>query len=866
MKRVFLFLSIMILLGACWPAFGYCDEPAFSQEAEAVTKAFAAEFETALGDAIDELAKKSDYQKYLKENPALAKLQRISAISNVESEFIVRNEEALENVPLEEQSAVRKELRRIRKEIHRKYEEAGAASTDSKKDVQQKDENAGKEGFNYEKARDEYAKELEAAMADAVAELDEDKDYKEALKNNPAFATLKRLNAVGAVEADYVAKGNDIIARLDVAERIDAINELSELRRSLKEKYVDGEGDAKKATKTRKSSKSSTASDDKTKKKTNAQSPEWDAFEKGKLEYEKALDAALLEEIKRLEAEPEYQEKLKSRPAQAKMTRRERLAHVEPTSPTQDELLAKLPEEEQIRGYDELDAIRSTLQKKYVEYGSEAPEEEPDDSANVDPTKPIVLPEIKVSENKRFLVTEDGELFFWLADTAWELFHRTARDEAKLDLSKRKLQGFNVIQAVAVAELGGLDVPNREGFLPFVDPKTPTPAVKDGPDNDYWDYVDFVIDEANKLGLYVGLLPSWGSWWKEEGGVLTPENAGQYGEWLGKRYKDKKLVWILGGDRSVDTDRERKTVEALALGLRRGDEGRHLITFHPRGGSGSSEYFHDAEWLDFNFRQNGHNIEYDSYKGTVADYDRTPIKPVIDGEPVYEDHPISFDPDHRGHTLAADVRKAFYWDVFNGAAGHTYGHHSVWQFYDSKVKDREPVNRPLMSWQEAIRRPGAEQMGYAKRLMESRPGLTRIPDPTLICDDEYASAVPGVGTRRFVATRDLEGSYAFIYLPVGRAVTVNTSLLSAERLRVFWFDPVDGDSYFEDIVENTGKQTFTPPFEGELKDWVLVLDDPQKNYSDPGSYRHSVRTRTIVLPAGVRPPLLPPLPIIRRIR
>lgn len=44
---------------------------------------------------------------------------------------------------------------------------------------------------------------------------------------------------------------------------------------------------------------------------------------------------------------------------------------------------------------------------------------------------------------------------------------------------------------------------------------------------------------------------------------------------------------------------------AMARGLRRGDGGAHLITFHPPGGSGSSTWFHNDDWLDFNMRQNG---------------------------------------------------------------------------------------------------------------------------------------------------------------------------------------------------------------------------------------------------------------------
>lgn len=61
----------------------------------------------------------------------------------------------------------------------------------------------------------------------------------------------------------------------------------------------------------------------------------------------------------------------------------------------------------------------------------------------------VTAQKLQVSENGRFLVTENDEPFFWMADTAWELFHRTSREEVDLYLEKRKSQGFNVIQAVA---------------------------------------------------------------------------------------------------------------------------------------------------------------------------------------------------------------------------------------------------------------------------------------------------------------------------------------------------------------------------------------------------------------------------------
>ena len=139
----------------------------------------------------------------------------------------------------------------------------------------------------------------------------------------------------------------------------------------------------------------------------------------------------------------------------------------------------------------------------------------------------------------------------------------------------------------------------------------------------------------------------------------------------------------------------------MARGLREGDGGAHLITFHPRGGAGSAALFHNADWLDFNMRQNGHVAEFTGrYDQTKVDYDRQPTKPVIDGEPIYEDHPVNFRAQDFGHSNAADVRRPFYWDVFTGACGHTYGHHSIWQFWTPK---RKPKNFPLMPWTVAMK-------------------------------------------------------------------------------------------------------------------------------------------------------------------
>jgi hypothetical protein len=440
---------------------------------------------------------------------------------------------------------------------------------------------------------------------------------------------------------------------------------------------------------------------------------------------------------------------------------------------------------------------------------------------------------LMVSDNGRFLVTEGGKPFFYLGDTAWELFHRLNRDETERYLKDRAAKRFTVIQAVVLAERDGLTEPNRQGHLPLEnnDPLRPNEA--------YFRHVDWVVQRAGELGLYIGMLPTWGDKWNKKWGagpeIFTSDNAAAYGEWLGRRYRQAvNIIWIVGGDRPVENDTHKSIVRAMAEGLRKGDGGSHLITFHPTGGRSSSEHFHTDNWLDFNLRQNGHCIESSYWDQTAGDYNRLPTKPVIDGEPLYEDHPICFNAKKYGYSNAYDVRRCLYWDLFAGAFGHTYGNHSVWQM---NAPDKPGVNGPLNTWSDALDRPGAGQMQHARALIESRPFLTRIPDNSVVVAAREPFSVPGAGTKYISATRNADGAYAMVYVAASRPFAVNLEKLSGKTLRGWWFDPRNGSARSIGEFPKSGIREFTPPDAGESIDWILVLDDAARKFPPPGSVK-----------------------------
>jgi hypothetical protein len=324
--------------------------------------------------------------------------------------------------------------------------------------------------------------------------------------------------------------------------------------------------------------------------------------------------------------------------------------------------------------------------------------------------------------------------------------------------------------------------------------------------------VDDVVNRANELGLVMGLVTAK-SWHVNEHPekVFDEKNAYVFGKFLGTRYRNNAVMWFPGGDSPPGKDEA--VWVAMARGLKDGSGGSHLVCYHGQGSTSSSMWFHKADWLDFNSIQSGHNFASDSYAFVSRDYALKPVKPTVDMEPAYENHPTGA---NKPRTGAHKVRTQAYAAMLAGAAGHGYGSLDLFWFY--KDADGPFPKNGFEHWRKAIAYEGARQVGLMRQLFEQRPWHRMVPDPSVLAGQ------PGDGAYRLVAARAEDGSFVIAYTPRGQPASIHMNKLDGPQVKAQWYDPRNGIWKTIGQYPSKGTREFVPPSHGDEDDWVLVLD------------------------------------------
>ena len=122
--------------------------------------------------------------------------------------------------------------------------------------------------------------------------------------------------------------------------------------------------------------------------------------------------------------------------------------------------------------------------------------------------------------------------------------------------------------------------------------------------------------------------------------------------------------------------------------------------------------------------------------------------------------------------------------------------------------------------------PGAASVGIARKLFELRPWYQMVPDQSVIAGGQ------GEGEDHIQAARAPDGSFLLAYLTNGSPVSIFMDKLTGKNVKAQWYNPRDGRFMLIGRYLNAGIQEFTPPTHYDRDDWVLVLEDEDKNYGN----------------------------------
>jgi hypothetical protein len=399
-------------------------------------------------------------------------------------------------------------------------------------------------------------------------------------------------------------------------------------------------------------------------------------------------------------------------------------------------------------------------------------------------------------------------------DSPWSIEVQLTHAQIDTYLDDRVAKGFNAILFQPMEHLFSSQTPPwknaQSGAVPFA--STTSNSLSWGnPVEDYWRTVDYVVNGARARGIICFITPAYLGF---GGGAGAPADQGwmgavtnaaaadlrAYGAFLGNRYNQGNIVWVMGGD-YAGTTAERDKQWNVALGIRQ-VRAADLITGHPMR-SDEEAYPFWSGYTGFNLNTiytNG--IEY---VAAARAYGRPGAMPFVLIEGRYEGDGVG---------TPASLRRQAYASILSGACGHFFGAYPIWGFGEPVANGGAGAASALAS---SLSSTATTEMAHVPKLFLSYEWWKLVPR----IDASLVTSTLGSGTSRICPALAGDGSFAMIWVPAAGTVTVNMSALSASGIRARYFEPANGGfaAVAGSPFANAGVRSFSVP--GER---VLVLD------------------------------------------
>lgn len=424
------------------------------------------------------------------------------------------------------------------------------------------------------------------------------------------------------------------------------------------------------------------------------------------------------------------------------------------------------------------------------------------------PTLPQKFP-TGLDPTKKFFTDGNGNPSFLSGENAGNIILLKPPD-IEFYLTDRLNKGFTSI----IFTMEAFSLANANGDLPFnsvnyVNFNTP-----------YWNYIDYIMGRINAYGInpqvnpfFVGLDDASGdhsTFYNQTSTVIQG-----FASFLGNRYKNYNLIWLLGGDADPNNATSWAALNTFAVALKAADPS-HLMTIEasrlfengtavPNGGYSSVDghtiaYGSVQSWLDFNFLyQSGSTV------GSGAQRCYTQGYPLVMGEDYYE---------NEHSTTPQILRQEGYTGVLGGTVlGRNFGNNPIYLF--------------TTGWQNSLNSAGSVGQQLLSKLFRSRPWQKLVPDIS------NTTMTAGSSGGSFCA-RTNDGISVIVYIPTSQTITIDMSKItdSGNQTNCNWYNPQTGVVTNIGTFANSSTKNFTSP---DSNDWVLVIDSNAANLRTPGT-------------------------------
>jgi hypothetical protein len=426
---------------------------------------------------------------------------------------------------------------------------------------------------------------------------------------------------------------------------------------------------------------------------------------------------------------------------------------------------------------------------------------------------------IRVADSKRTLSFGNGEPFFYLGDTAWEITWKSTLEQARRYVADRRAKEYSVVQIVATSHLDPRIVTNRNGERSYIGEGYDIPNPKF-----FW-YLDTLVRLFNENRIIPAIVPIWGhmtqaqpSPWFDARTQLSIPQSLSFARYLASRYAGDCVFWIIGGDNYYETQQQQAFWASVAKAVQEAGGRDHLTTVHTAGYRSSLDYFDNSTpWIDFTMYQSSHVARGNSYPWQAAErvWNAQPTKPGINGECVYENiHDRLWEPGDTSQVETnrisdLDVRRASYESVLNGATvGVVYGANGIFQW---SIPGNMGSWSPTVVTDTAWKFPASGQMTHLKRILTRYAWHHEMsPRRSIVAASEAISFIPALAGARG----------ALVYFPDSTAfVELNLAGFGNQPVAA-WHNPRTGDSLAATLrrASAPNRYRFEPP---NSEDWVL---------------------------------------------